>query len=653
MNRVRLGKLPLWIILPLLVVAVAVALWRPGERSSTGSALEGRLLDLRYQLRGPLPASDSIVIAALDDRTIETLQRFPVPRDTIAAAITALARDNAQTIAVDLLLAERSALPQAAGSPDPDGSLAEAIREAGVVILAASAARGGAQPAGEALELLHRSTFALVFDKGQSPPIADAPPGMILPLTEFARAASTGHVNVATDLDGSLNRIPLALRLADGSYLPALSLEAVRQYLELPRESVVLKPGKSVTLGSRRLPTDALGRAMVNYYGGREAFQTVSLIDIVEGKVDAGRFDGKLVFVGSTASGFGDLFDTPFDIALPGVAAHATLAANLLGGSLPLRDRETWIFELALALTTAIFAFLATNMRSLVLVLPAVLAAGASIAFVLQAAFSTGGMWLDAVSQICVFVIVCVATLTMRFAQQRKQAQLFARERDNLAHYQSPLLADWLAEHANPGFDEHIREAAVLFVDVASFTLTAEALGPRRTSEFLRDLHAMFEAAVTPHGGVITEFIGDGAMIVFGLPQAAPDDAARALQAALELLRQAPELTVTLPDATEIAVTLRVSVHSGPVIAAVLGGKQQGHLTVSGDTVNVASRMQEIAKEHGTPLVVSGQALERARKLLPPAMIADFSPSPHHAVRGRKADIDVWLWNARENVSVK
>jgi adenylate cyclase len=81
--------------------------------------------------------------------------------------------------------------------------------------------------------------------------------------------------------------------------------------------------------------------------------------------------------------------------------------------------------------------------------------------------------------------------------------------------------------------------------------------------------------------------------------------------------------------------------HFGPVTAAILGGRRHAHVTVTGDTVNVSSRLQEIAKRQGSSLVVSRAGLEAARAA-GTGIVADFVPLPDQSVRGRKGRIEVW-----------
>ena len=104
--RKTLGKLPWYWAILCLVAGLAIAWWQPGQAEGLTAALEGRLLDLRHVVRGPAAAPAEFAIVAIDDKTLDRLTRFPVPRSAIAASIDRLTSAGAKAIAVDLLMFE-------------------------------------------------------------------------------------------------------------------------------------------------------------------------------------------------------------------------------------------------------------------------------------------------------------------------------------------------------------------------------------------------------------------------------------------------------------------------------------------------------------------------------------------------------------------
>jgi len=94
---------------------------------------------------------------------------------------------------------------------------------------------------------------------------------------------------------------------------------------------------------------------------------------------------------------------------------------------------------------------------------------------------------------------------------------------------------EWLLRDPNFLIEPIRQDAAVVFVDLSGFTSLSERLEPDAIRELLKEFHALVDKETVKHGGLITSFLGDGAMILFGLPEAAPDDALRAAECAIGL----------------------------------------------------------------------------------------------------------------------
>jgi adenylate cyclase len=631
--RKTLGKLPWYWVFLCLIAGIAIGWWHPGEKSALTAALESRLLDLRHVLRGPVEAPDEFVIIAIDDKTLGP--RTSLPRGELAAAIDRLTEAGAKVLAIDLLLLEREAANAGDALSTGDAVLSAALARNGHAILAATEA-GDVQADAE---LVRRNLFGLVTATGSTAK-RQAPVGFWLPLAEFAQAASLGHVNLPRDAGG----IALAMPVGASDYLPAMPLEAVRLFRDLPRSQMTLAVGESVSLGRQTIATDSSNFVGINYYGAEGAITTYSFTDLVQGKVPADRLVGRVAFIGATATAAGDMFQSPFAAQLPGVEVLATTAANIAYDQYLRRAPSTLVIDIVVAALLSMLAFAAANQRSLILAAIATVALWGLTFAGLQYAFTAAYLWLDAATYIVTLFAVGLLTFAARIVQQRRISGQLEHQRDNLARYQSPLLAEFLAEQENPSFDRRAQEAAVMFVDVAGFTRRAEHLGPTATVAFLRELHGRIERSALANRGVIEQFMGDGAMIIFGLPEPKTDDAARALAATQQLLDILADWNLDLEAAGQEPVRLRVGLHYGPVIAALLGGERQGQITVAGDTVNVASRLQEMGKEHKAAIVASAEFVASVHKAHRDDMLTGMRRLADQRVRGRDEAIDLWVW---------
>jgi len=157
------------------------------------------------------------------------------------------------------------------------------------------------------------------------------------------------------------------------------------------------------------------------------------------------------------------------------------------------------------------------------------------------------------------------------------------------------------------------REVAVLFCDIRDFTrITSNSL-PFDTVFLLNRYFAVVGRAVEQAGGRLDKFIGDGAMAIFGL-DTGPDTACRqALEAAKSIIEGMDQVSQELD--TDLSQPLRVAIgiHSGPAIAGTMGYGKAMNVTVIGDTVNVASRLETLAKELDAAIVISRHAAEQSK----------------------------------------
>jgi len=212
-----------------------------------------------------------------------------------------------------------------------------------------------------------------------------------------------------------------------------------------------------------------------------------------------------------------------------------------------------------------------------------------------------------------VMIAIAAAVLIIVASRGRRLLQEAVREttvRLDLTRFLPQELAPILTD---PAFSElrtgRRQTVALLFVDVRGSTAMAEHLDSARFATFMSAFRRRVMDAADRHRGVVDKFIGDGALIVFGLPYPSPDDAARALACARALdaliARWSTKRQFNPP------VTVGIGVHVGEVFCGVVGDARRLEFTVMGDPVHVAARLQEATKEHGVPILAS-DAIVRA-----------------------------------------
>jgi adenylate cyclase len=179
------------------------------------------------------------------------------------------------------------------------------------------------------------------------------------------------------------------------------------------------------------------------------------------------------------------------------------------------------------------------------------------------------------------------------------------------------------------------RYVAILFADLRGFTSISEGKLPYDVVFLLNRYFRATGQAVEAAGGRLDKFIGDGVMAIFGL-NTEPELACRqALDAARRMAIALDELNEAMSGDLDQPLRIGIGLHSGPAIVGEMGYARATQLTVIGDTVNTASRLESLTKEFKVELVVSQELLDRSGVALPEA--------PHHFVeiRGRQEKLDV------------
>lgn len=206
----------------------------------------------------------------------------------------------------------------------------------------------------------------------------------------------------------------------------------------------------------------------------------------------------------------------------------------------------------------------------------------------------------------------------------------------------NPTVGDGLALPAtpvlrgDPTLDGEVREVSILMADLRGFTTFCERVAPRRMSRLLNEyLTAMVEVILRQKGRV-QDFIGDGILGVFGAPGQDPDHAWHAALSALEMQATIRELAGRWEREEETLFTLGVAVHTGEVFAGAVGSPKRQKYAVVGDPVNTVARLEELNRNLGTEIVMSGDALALVRNRV------DVHPRGAFSLRGRSRAVEVF-----------
>lgn len=368
--------------------------------------------------------------------------------------------------------------------------------------------------------------------------------------------------------------------------------------------------------GYRNLDSAGYQTMLPVYPPGR--YPSLSLADLLEGKVSAEQIRGRVVLIGSTARSLRDLFEIPHSrftkgsqfFEVPGVELHAQrleALQRLLQNEQPeLVTAQGWqrtLLTLAMVLLGVVIAERPSRIRRSVLLLFIAAAALSTLVFSL----TLMGIWVGLTMPYFSLVLIGGSGILGRGVQSQRHQQEMRRL---LGQTSSPAVAQQLWEQREDlikdgRFTGREQWVTVLFSDISSFTGLSEQLPPSSLMQWLNRGISIGVQAVTSRGGMVNKFTGDGMLAVFGAPvsSGADVDAANAVAAALAIQQQIADLNRSLSAEGQPAMRIRIGIHSGTVITGSLGSSERLEYAVIGDTVNCASRLESLQKERHDGLV--------------------------------------------------
>jgi class 3 adenylate cyclase len=156
-----------------------------------------------------------------------------------------------------------------------------------------------------------------------------------------------------------------------------------------------------------------------------------------------------------------------------------------------------------------------------------------------------------------------------------------------------------------------LTEATILFCDLRGYTLFVERKEPKEVVKFLNTYFSEMELAVRQHNGIVLQYIGDEIEAVFGFPVQEDAHCEMAVETALQMRRRLQVLNEKRRSIGESPIQHGIGIHTGTVLAGSVGSPERLVYAMVGDAVNLASRIQDLNKQFGTDILISGTTRER------------------------------------------
>jgi len=565
--------------LALAVIALA-ALELYGLRAL--QPLENRVLD-RYvrNQAGKLAPDPDIVLIDIDEKSLAAMEkeagRWPWPRVVYAELVDGLEAQKPRAIVFDLMFTEADRF-----RPQDDAAFAEAVREHKntyfplLRLPAAGDARG--VPMSEIAPLIGAARGVGADPEARA---ALVPP-MVLPSDQWR----VGLIGFAEDGDG-VGRRYLLRETIRGWQVPSLPARV------------------AFDLG---YPVPDSDDIVLAWRGGKGAFPRVSFSDLYEDfnkskrARPADEFTGKILIIGTAASGLQDLRVTPLDSLQPGAEILGTALENLKNGR-QMRYAERWwpgLIGVALVflVTLAFRAGLDARITGGAL-------AAASAGLVATSWAMVGSLLLlPVITPLAAAWLFFGGAALAEFLRERRQRQAAMAQ---FSRFTNPHVAKLLVERG--GIDTGRREVTLLFSDIRGFTTLSETRSPEEVIALLNRYFSLQVDVVFRHGGSLDKFIGDCIMAIWGAPLDDPNHAKHAVACALDMVDTLIAFRRAL-GAEDSGFDVGIGVHSGPAVVGLMGSQKRLEYTAIGDTVNLASRIEGLTKDAKRRVLVSRDTMQ-------------------------------------------
>lgn len=543
-------------------VSLGLVLWF--IHTGVYSDIELKFLDYRFNWRPLHSVNPDIVIAAIDDESINSIGRWPWPRTLHAAFLESFSKYPPRVIGFDILFTE----PEK-GEREGDTAMAHYSNLLGNIVYAGY--------------------------------IREDDNKIILPIEELTKTSSVGFINVPPDTDGIIRKVPLVIRHGE-DLLPSFSLQVLCTYLNIDFKEIKINPGKSISIPSIcDIPIDTDGNMWINYAGDQHVFREVAFHQAMgwaENDPEIRKFGNLLVLAGITATGIGDQGHIPIATNVPLITVHANILNTILNEDFLFKTppRINLIISIIAIFLGLFINLLFRSTRAALLSL---------FLFVLFIAVNLWlfekNIWVDILGPSLGFLTPFLLVTLYRYGWEERQRRWV---KNVFGHYLSKDVIDvMLNEPKKLQLGGDVRTATVLYLDLRNFSSYCEGRSPEEVVNLLNQSFDWMTEIILKNGGMLDKYIGDAIMAIFGAPleTSIETQTNSAVQTALEIIDKWYKLHPEMRSNLDIGI----GINTGPMLIGNMGSRYIFNYTAIGDEVNITARVQGLTAKYKVNIAIT------------------------------------------------
>ena len=577
----------LYVLVTLAVLITSLLLQQNRVEPFESFAL--RFNDINFKLQDKEP-NKNIVFVAVDEKSVNAFGRWPWDREKIAQGIRHL--NQAEIVLMDMIFSEKT-------SQSSDQELSSSIENLNASVCGFFLRQTSTQfMPEEELDILDDSALDLLqsqVSKYKNPRFVSAPFAEINILPILESCSLSGSFSTLAESDQLLRSYPISVYFNDKLF-PSLGIQALRLKFDsdLKRESSNL-----VSLNNREIKLNEKGFIRLNFYK-KEQYNIISFLDVAQGKIDESYFQNKIVILGITEIGSGDVASTPIG-RLYGPLLHYTFISNFLENHLINEPKYIstllmiilillplillfFIKKIALRVSLNIFAYLATYI-------------------IVRYLFVYDMIYIDLFYPLLGILFSAIFIEALAFTQEEKSSKFI---QDAFSAYLSPDLLKELVKNPDAlSLGGENKKLSILFSDIRGFTSISESMDAHSLVHLLNRYFTPMTNSVLEHKGMLDKYIGDAVMAFFNAPVDVQDHAKQACLSALDMIEKLTLLNKELAKENIPSLHIGIGINTAEVVVGNMGSNQRFNYTVMGDGVNLAARVESITKRYGVDILIT------------------------------------------------